>query len=160
MNFKENSILINASQMVEYWFCPRFIYFIEILKLDQYEQLRLKVLEGREVHKKKALEPSYLRKKLGVTDLKKSVYLSDYETGICGIVDEILFLKDNLATLIDYKFAFNKRRFKTQFMQSVFYAILIEKNFKVIVPFSCIVYTRDKNELVTYEIKEKDKKKF
>ncbi len=121
--------------------------------------MRLKVLEGREVHKKKALEPSYLRKKLGVTDLKKSVYLSDYETGICGIVDEILFLKDNLATLIDYKFAFNKRRFKTQFMQSVFYAILIEKNFKVIVPFSCIVYTRDKNELVTYEIKEKDKKK-
>jgi len=63
------------------------------------------------------------------------------------------------ATLIDYKFAFNKRRFKTQFLQSVFYAILIESNFKVTVPYSCVVYTRDNNELVTYEIMEKDKKK-
>jgi len=94
MNFKENSILVNATQMVEYWYCPRFIYFMEILKLEQNEQLRLKVLEGREIHKKKALEPSYLRKKLGVVDQKKSVYLSDYEVGICGIIDEILFLKD------------------------------------------------------------------
>lgn len=158
MNFSENSVLINASLLIEYWYCPRFIYFMNVLSIKQHEEKRLKVLKGREVHEKKALRSDYLRKKLGVIRQEKNIYLSDTDYGICGIIDEILFLEDGSVSLLDYKFAYNKHKFKTQFLQSVFYALLIEKNYNTKVNTCYVVYTRDKNKIIKYPIKEKDKK--
>ena len=157
MEFSENKVLIPASLLIEYWYCPRFIYFINILGIKQYEEKRLKVLKGREVHKKKALQPEYLRKKLGVVRQEKDIYLSDPGYGICGIIDEILFFSDGTISLLDYKFAYNKHKFKTQFLQSVFYSLLIEKNYNRKVNSCYVVYTRDKNKLVQYPIGEKDR---
>lgn len=155
--FNEFKILVSPSLLMEYWYCPRFIYFMEVLKIRQYEEKRLKVLIGREVHEKKALQPEYLRKKLGVTRQEKNVYLSAPELGICGILDEILYFADGSMSLLDYKFAYEKRRFKTQFLQNVLYALLIESNYHTRVNACYIVYTREKNEPVRYPINNKDK---
>ena len=157
--FNEFKTLISPSLLMEYWYCPRFIYFMEVLKIRQYEEKRLKVLIGREIHEKKALQPDYLRKKLGVTRQEKNVYLSAPELGICGILDEILFLEDGSISLLDYKFAYNKHKFKTQFLQNVLYAMLIESNYHTSVDYCYIVYTREKNDPVRYLITSKDKEK-
>jgi CRISPR/Cas system-associated exonuclease Cas4 (RecB family) len=50
---KEN-ILLTPSAIIEYLFCPRFIYFMHCLNIPQHEEKRFKVLMGREVHEKKA----------------------------------------------------------------------------------------------------------
>jgi len=157
MEFSETNVLIPASLLIEYWYCPRFIYFIDVLGIKQHEEKRLKVLKGREVHKKKALQPEYLRKKLGVIRQEKDIYLSDPGYGICGIIDEILFFGDGTISLLDYKFAYNKHRFKTQFLQSVFYSLLIEKHYNIKVNSCYVVYTRDKNKLVQYAIGGKER---
>jgi CRISPR-associated exonuclease Cas4 len=158
--FNEFKNLISPSLLMEYWYCPRFIYFMEVLKIRQYEEKRLKVLLGREIHEKKALQPDYLRKKIGVIRQEKNIYLSAPELGICGILDEILFLNDGSISLLDYKFAYNKHKFKTQFLQNVLYAMLIENNFHTKVDACYIVYTRDKNDPVRYPIKAEDRKKI
>jgi CRISPR-associated exonuclease Cas4 len=105
MAFSEHTRLLPASLLIEYWYCPRFIYFMEVLGIRQYEEARLKVQLGREIHRQKALQPDYLRKKLGVVRQEKDVYLSDPGLGICGILDEILFFGDGSLSLLDYKFA-------------------------------------------------------
>jgi CRISPR-associated exonuclease Cas4 len=158
--FNEFKTMISPSLLMEYWYCPRFIYYMEVLKIRQYEEKRLKVLIGREIHEKKALQPDYLRKKIGVVKQEKNVYLSAPELGICGILDEILFLEDGSISLLDYKFAYNKHKFKTQFLQNVLYAMLIESNYHTRVDACYIVYTRDKNEPVRYPINPKDKEKI
>ena len=132
----------------------------KVLKIKQYEEKRLKVLIGREVHEKKALQPEYLRKKLGVIKQEKNVYLSAPELGICGILDEILFFADGSMSSLDYKFAFNKYKFKTQFLQNVLYSMLIEghyHHYHTTVDACYIVYTREKNEPVRYAITVKAK---
>lgn len=158
MEFSEHTRLLQASLLIEYWYCPRFIYFMNVLGVKQYEEKRLKVRIGREVHENKALQPDYLRKKLGVVKQEKRVYLSDPMHGMCGILDEILFFQDGKISLLDYKFAYNSHKFKTQFLQNVFYSLLIESHYKAGVDFCYIVYTREKNKMVRYEIKERDKK--
>ncbi|OQX06467.1 MAG: CRISPR-associated protein Cas4, partial [Desulfobacteraceae bacterium IS3] len=45
------NILLTPSEIIEYFYCPRFIYFIFSLGIDQHEEKRFKVLMGREVHK-------------------------------------------------------------------------------------------------------------
>ncbi|MBN1970054.1 MAG: CRISPR-associated protein Cas4 [Candidatus Delongbacteria bacterium] len=141
---------------MEYWYCPRFIYFMEILKIRQYEEKRLKVNLGREIHDKKASQPEYLRKKLGVIKQEKSVYLSDSDQGICGIIDELLFLEDGSITFIDFKFAEQGDKYKTQFYQGVFYSLLIAKNYSFKPEKFYIVYTRSSTEPIEFCIKSKD----
>ena len=157
MSFKESAVRLDASTMMSYWYCPRFVYFMKVLAIREYQEKRLKVIKGREVHEKKALQPDYLRKKLGVIRREKNIYLSDPGYGICGIIDEILFFQDGSISLLDYKFAYNKHKFKTQFLQSVFYSLLIDKNYNTTVSAGNVVYTRDRNKLVQYPITGKDK---
>lgn len=157
--FNENSFMISASLMLEYWFCPRFVYFMECQILNQNEGDRYKVRVGREIHKKKASAPAYLRKKLKVVKQEREVYLGDTSLGICGIIDDLITLEDGSLSLIDYKFAFKKNLFKTHFNQLVFYSLLIEKNYNKPVEKGFLVYTRSGTRLEEIIIKPKDKQK-
>lgn len=157
MQFSENKTLLSASIMLEYWYCPRFIYYMNILKIKQWEENRLKVQIGREIHEKKAVQPEYLRKKLGVIRQEKEIYLASQKYGICGIIDELLYLENGDLTFMDYKFAEQSDKYKTHFFQGVFYALLIEENYQI--PLNCfyLVYTRSSTEPVKFEINAKDK---
>lgn len=147
---------------MEYVFCPRFTYFEYVLDIPQQEGQRFKVEKGRSVHEKaRKQNPDYLRKKLGVKEKISDVYLASAETGIRGIVDEVLFLEDGGAAPLDYKFAeYKDRIYKTYRNQLVFYARLIQENYNVPVNKGFIVYTRSKNRLVEVEITEKDYKEL
>jgi len=76
---------INVSDVIEYLFCPRFIYFIYCLGIPQHEEKRYKVIKGRELHElKKKFNKNYLRKKLNCIRKEDAVYLSSEKYHIKG----------------------------------------------------------------------------
>jgi CRISPR-associated exonuclease Cas4 len=148
---------LTTSEMIEYLFCPRFTYFEHVLDIPQKEENRFKVQKGRRIHEKiRKMNPDYLRKKIGAIDKKSDLYLSN-NIGMRGIVDEILFLNNGMASPLDYKFAEYKNRvFETYHFQLVFYGKLIIDNFHVPVNKGYIVYTKSKNKLIKVELRKKD----
>jgi len=152
----QTAFSITASDILEYLYCPRFIYFENYLDIPQHEEKRFKVQKGRDVHDdKQKINMAYLRKKLGCIERKSSVYLSSSK-GIRGIVDEILFLDDGTAAPLDYKYAeYKERTFKNHKYQLTFYGQLIQENYNATVTRGFIVYTRSRNKLVEVPIMEK-----
>lgn len=147
---------ITASDILEYLFCPRFIYFQNYLDIPQHEEKRFKVQKGRIIHEDKThVNPQYLRKKLGCVERKKSVYLSSTTKGIRGIVDEILFMNDGTAAPLDYKYAeYKDVTFKNHKYQLTLYGQLIKEHFEAPVNRGFIVYTRSRNKLIEVSITE------
>lgn len=153
-------IFVTPSEVMEYLFCPRFIYYMNILKIGQNEHTRNLVNMGRDIHQLKMVRnKDYLRKKLGCVDKKIDAYLSSEKLKLVGKVDEILFLEDNSAAPLDYKYAFwEDRLYKTLKTQQTLYALLIEDIFKVKVEKAFIVYVRSKNHVETLPITPSMKK--
>ncbi len=145
--------------VLEYLYCPRFTYYERVLKIPQHEELRYKVLLGRELHDLRATrDREYLRKRLGVQKKMVNVELASPNMHLKGIVDEVLFFSDGTASPLDYKFAEWKGKiFKTLFYQSMIYAVLIEELIKAPVRRGFIVYTRSSNHVE--EIKYPEDKK-
>ena len=152
----QTAFSITASDILEYLYCPRFIYFENYLDIPQHQEKRFKVRKGRDVHDdKQRINPAYLRKKLGCVERKSSVYLSSAR-GIRGIVDEILFLEDGTAAPLDYKYAeYKERTFKNHKYQLTFYGQLIKENYNATVTRGFIVYTRSRNKLIELPITER-----
>ena len=152
-------ILITPSEIIEYLYCPRFIYFMNCLQIGQNEQKRFKIQKGRDIHKDKTkINKDYLRKKIGATGKEIDVYLSSNSLYLRGIVDEVLTLKDGTMAPLDYKFAeYKKKQFVTYFNQSLAYGLMISENYSRIVKKGFIVYTRSHNKLVSIEFTEKNK---
>ncbi len=155
--YEENheGISVTPSDIIEYLYCPRYIYFMYVLAIPQHEELYYKAMKGREIHeKKKRTNTDYLRKRLGVIDKKADVYLTGKH--LRGIIDEILFLEDGTAAPLDYKYAvYNERVYKTLQTQAHCYAKLITENFGKKVNTAYLVYIRSKNKLVEIPITEK-----
>lgn len=152
-----NGISITPSEVIEYLYCPRFIYFMSYLKIPQHEKNRFKVIMGREAHRTKAsINKKYLRKSIGVKEklLEQKLYSDKYK--IHGIVDEVLFLDDGTAASLDYKFAkYKDRTFSTHKYQAVMYSMLIEDNYDISVERAFIVYVRSKSLLKQINIDKK-----
>ena len=153
----ETEISITPSIMMEYLYCPRFIYYMLYLKIDQNEKKRYKVQKGRKIHNKKTkINKNYLRKKIGVVDklIDKKIYSKKYN--IHGIVDEILFLKDDTAAPLDYKFAkYKNRLFRTHKYQAAMYALMIKDKYDIEVNKAYIVFIRSKNKLIEINLNNK-----
>lgn len=149
-------ISITPSHIIEFLYCPRYIYFQYVLEIPQHEEKFFKAMKGREIHKLKLSENiGYLRKRIGVKEKKLDVYLAF--NNLRGIVDEVFFLEDGTAAPLDYKYAVYKDKvFSTYKTQLHCYAYLIENNFRVKVEKGFIVYIRSKNKLVTVPVTAKN----
>ena len=152
-------VTITPSEIIEYNFCPRFIYYMNCLGMDQNEEKRYKVLKGREIHEEKAkINAEYIRKKIGVLDKKIKVYILSEKLRLRGEIDEVLFLRDGTAAPLDYKYAeYNDRLFKTHRCQIIQYGLLIEDKYQVPVTRGYLCYTRSSNYLHEVQITEEDK---
>lgn len=119
--------MITPSEVVEYAYCPRFIYFINCLNIPQHEELRYKVLQGREIHRVRDQQNrGYLRKKIGCVKKEIDVYLASPRIRVRGVVDEVLHFADGTAAPLDYKLTeYRDYTFKTHRFQSTLYAMLI-----------------------------------
>ncbi len=156
----EDFIYITPSEVIEYLYCPRFIYFMNVLKISQHEQRRMLVNKGREIHNLKFVQnKEYLRSRIGAIDKQQEVYLTSRKLHLVGKIDEVLFLEDGSAAPLDYKFAvWDERIYKTLKTQQVLYALMIEENFEKKVDKAFLVYVRSNNKLVEMEITDKMKK--
>lgn len=158
----EKKIYLTPTEIMEYLFCPRFIYFMHCLNIPQHEEQRLKVLAGREIHEKKSkINKDYLRKKLNCTERENSVYLTSERYGLKGEVDEVLLLGDGTRAPLDYKFAeYKDRVYRTHKVQSILYALLIKDNYNCEVKRGFLCYVRSKNMIKEIIFKDKDYEKI
>lgn len=142
---------MTGTDLLEYAFCPRFIYYENFLEIPEHQERRYKVLRGREIHEEKQrLNRDYLRRKIGCTGRKIGLRLHAADGLYSGEVDEILFLDDGSAAPLDYKWAEWKGRvFDTHRLQLAFYAELIRQNFNQPVHQAFLVYVQSKNRLIT-----------
>lgn len=147
-------IFVTPSDVIEYLYCPRFVYFMHVLKIEQQEHKRALVNKGRDIHMLKMVRnKDYLRQKIGVIDKKIEVYLSSENLKLVGKIDEVLFLDNHEAAPLDYKYAFwENRLYKTLKIQQTLYSLLIEENYKVTVNKAYLVYVRSKNHLEEIDI--------
>jgi len=154
----ESETIITISDVLEYLFCPRFIYYMHCLDIPQHEEKRFKVMKGREVHAEKMItNPDYLRKKLGVVQKEINVFIASKQNHIKGIVDEVLFLDDGTAAPFEYKFAeFKDTIFQTYKYQLVLHAMMIRENFQCDVKRGFICFTRSNHHIETIEFTEQD----
>ena len=146
MNYPMNSTatLITPSEVMEYLYCPRFTYFLNVLKIPQYEEKRYKVQKGREVHKQRlAQNRDYIRTKIPMLKKDQNVYLSSQRLHVRGIVDEVLYLEDGSLAPADYKFSiYQPHLYKTHQIQTALYALLIRENYAKPVSTGYIFYLR------------------
>jgi len=154
----ESFIIITISDVLEYQFCPRFIYFMHCLDIPQHEEKRFKVLKGREVHEERqSTNKDYVRKKLHCIQKDSEVYLVSKGYHIKGIVDEVLFLEDGTAAPLEYKFAeYKEKLFSTHKYQLVMQAILIKENYDKDVNRGYVCYTRSNSLVKEVEITSSD----
>ena len=147
MQLAAQDISITPSEVIEYLYCPRFIYYMNCLCIPQHEEQRYKVQKGREIHEIKGkVNRDYLRKKLGCIKKEGSVYLASSRYHLRGVIDEVLFLNDGTLAPIDYKYAeYNERLYQTYKIQSILYGLLIKENYKREVNRGYICYVRSRN---------------
>jgi len=154
----DNETFIVVSDVIEYNFCPRFIYFMYCLDIPQHEERRYKVRKGREIHKiREKTNREYLRRRLNVVRKEFDVPLTSRKNHYKGLIDEILFLDDGTAAPMDYKFAeYNEKTFRTHKYQSVLYAELIKENYNIDVKRGYICYTRSNNRVKEILFRDRD----
>ncbi len=152
----ETTPMITPSDIVEYLFCPRFVYFMHCLNITQHEEKRYKVLKGSEVHKTRAMQnKDYARIKIGCCDKRNNVYLASPVLRIRGIVDEVLFLNDGTVAPLDYKLAeYREYLFNTHKYQSVLYAMLIRDAYEKEVKRGYVCYLEGGSTLKEIEYNE------
>ncbi|MCL0038554.1 CRISPR-associated protein Cas4 [Thermodesulfovibrionales bacterium] len=154
----ETTPMITPSEVIEHLYCSRFTYFMNCLNIPQHEELRYKVLKGRELHERRETENrEYLRKKLGCVGKDISVYLASREIGVRGIIDEVLYFQDGTLAPLDYKYAeYSNYTFETHKVQSCLYALLIIENYQKPVTKGFICYSRSGSKVREIVYTDKD----
>ncbi len=149
--------MIMPVDIVNYLYCPRYIYYQYVLNIKQFEEKYFLVEKGREIHDLKAVRnKEYLRKRIGAVKKYIAPYLSSGE--LRGRPDEVLELSDGTMAPLDYKFSQWEGIVYEPIKQQLFaYALLIEENFGKKVNKGFVVYVRSKNYLHQIEITEEDK---
>ena len=157
----DSGSIIRISDVLEYLFCSRFIYYMYCLDIPQHEEKRFKVIKGREVHEtRKLTNRDYVRKKLNCMRKDSDVFIASKQHHIKGIVDEVLFLEDGTAAPLEYKFAeYKDKIFKTYKFQLVLQALLIRENYSIEVNRAYICFTRSNSLVKEMEITTTDFKK-
>lgn len=158
MSGSESETIITISDVLEFLFCPRFIYFMHCLDIPQHEEMRYKVLKGRDVHEmRRTTNIDYARKKIDCVRKERQVFIASKRHHIKGIADEVLFLGDGTAAPLEYKFAeYKDRIFKTYKYQLVLQAMMIAENYGVEVNRGYICYTRSNNLVKQIDFTKRD----
>lgn len=150
--------VVTLTDVLEYTFCPRFIFYMRCLDIPQHEEKRFKVRKGREVHEARAMtNKMYLRHKINVVKKESEVLLTSEQHRIKGKVDEVLFLADGTAAPLEYKFAeFKKTVWTTHSLQLILQALLIQENYGAKVKSGFVCYTRSNDVVKRIDITNGD----
>jgi CRISPR-associated exonuclease Cas4 len=146
-------IPLTVTHLHEHLYCPRFTYFEYVLGVPERQGRRALVQKGRQVHEeRKRINPTYLRKKLGVVKRQFDVPMASRELSVRGAVDEVLTLADGTMAPFDYKYAeYAGQVYHNLKMQSVVYGLLIAEAFAVEVHRGFLCYVRSNHKVVEVE---------
>ena len=155
---KINEISITVSKVIEYLYCPRNIFYMDVLGIPKNEKNNFKVREGVNLHEKKLVQnKAYLRKDLMVLKKETDIMLKSEKDFLHGKLDELLFLEDGTAVPLDYKFSeYTGEIYDTYKYQLAMYSMMIEENYNISSKKGYIVFTRSNNKLKEIEYNEKD----
>ena len=142
--------MIDVSDVVQYLYCPRKVYFIKVMGL---RMTKPKMDVGKEVHDNVA--KSMKRRKID-GELMENVYLESRRYGIKGCVDAIIRREDEFIP-VDVKFSRFKGVFYGWKMQIVAYALLVEENFDCVVKRGYVYLVTD-GKWMEVEITPEDRK--
>ena len=149
--------MIMPIDILNYLYCPRYIYYQYVLEIPQFEEKYFLVEKGREIHDlRQVRNKEYLRKRIGLTKKYISPYLTNGK--LRGRPDEVLELDDGTMAPLDYKFSrYENKIYEPIRQQLIAYAVLIEDNFKKPVNKAFVVFVRSNNHLETLGITDNDK---
>lgn len=155
---EENSISITVSKVIEYLYCPRTIFFLDVLGIPKNEMEDFKVKTGKEIHEKRLEQnKGYLRKNIKVIKKEMDISLNSKKNFFHGKLDELLFLEDGTIVPLDYKFSeYTGKVYDTYKYQLAMYSMMIEENYNVESRKGYIVFTRSNNKLKEIEYNEED----
>lgn len=156
----DGKIIINVWEIVQYYYCPRKIYFLHTLGIPVLK--KRKMIEGQEEHSKE-IKRIKERKTLFNYDQDevKAIYhklsLEDHDLGLAGQIDLVIELKNNKILPVEIKYSEYMDAFRGRKKQLIAYAILLEKKFNRIVDEG-ILYFPAQNKQITLPISFEDKK--
>ena len=148
---------ITPSELIELSYCPRFIYYMNCLDIPQYEKNRYLVQLGNEVHKKRTKSnKKYLSKKMEVLDKYVNIEVSSDIYKLKGKIDELLFLNDKEAHIVDYKnSAYKNVIYKTLKLQMTAYAVMVQEKYNVAVKNTSVVFLQN-NKVIEISIGDEE----
>lgn len=154
----ENKVSLTVSKVIDYLYCPRNIFYNEVLGIPKNEINNYKVKTGKDIHEKKLKQnKSYLREDLKVVKKEMDITLFSEKNCIHGKLDELLFLKDGTICPLDYKFSEYKGKIHDTYKyQLAMYSMLIEENYNIKSRKGYIVFVRSNNKIVEIKYDEKD----
>jgi CRISPR-associated exonuclease Cas4 len=150
------AIPLTVTHVLEHLYCARFTYFEYVLQVPERQERRALVVKGRDAHQeRRRTNPTYLRKKLGVTARAFDVPLASAVLGVRGSVDEVLTLSDGTMAPLDYKFAEAPGAvYLNQRAQAALYGLLIRERFGVPVTRAYLCYLRSAHRIVEVALDE------
>lgn len=154
--FNENTFYTTPSQIVEFTFCNRFIYFMKGLGIPQNASKHYKVNKGNDIHNNREVtNTEYLRESIGAIDKDIGTELVSKKYQLKGKVDELLTLEDGTLAPLDYKYtSYQGYIYKTHQLQLTLYALMAEEIYNQKVDKGFVVYCREENNIQTLEITE------
>ena len=149
---------ITAADIMNYEYCPRIVYFTKVLKLPQTKSAKqYKGLEKDFSFKKDTNRNKIIKGKNYNPNLKK-VYNISLETEEFATKIDCLLINDLIKEAYPLQLKYSKKPrcgcYRTQKLQLMFEAMLIEKVLKYKVPYGYIRYILS-NDLIKVNLENK-----
>jgi len=138
---------LTVTDIVEYAFCPKFTYFINILGLNQFEHKRGTVSAGRKLHNKhEKNDLQYLPQGLEGKKITAHNYFSA-KYDLSGKIDEAVESNEEVI-LIERKYTDNHKVYPALRVQLGLLSILIEENLHKPVRKAIVIFSKTKRKII------------
>ncbi|MEM3382793.1 MAG: CRISPR-associated protein Cas4 [Nitrososphaerales archaeon] len=149
--FEDDEEYIAISDIKQYHFCPRIIYFSKVLGVE--ERLTESEEKGKEAHndfhkKEKRRSSLFGLKSIKIIQKWTALYIKSEKLRLHGILD-MLIKTDNEFIPVEFKYTKAPNRpQKGHIYQIVAYSLLVEESFHTIVKRVAIYYSKDDKILI------------
>jgi len=150
--------LITVTDVVEHVFCPKFTYYGHVLKLEQFEQKRGTVQQGKIMHKRREdTNTSYIpHDRVGRKIIGLKIY--SRRMGLSGKIDEAIESKNEII-VIEHKYSDRVEIGDTLKVQLGLLAILLEENLNKPVNTGIVIFTKENRREFVIPIDESIRQK-
>jgi len=142
---------LTVTDVVEYAFCPKFTYFINILGLEQFEQKRGTVTSGRKLHHRHEKDNSkYIPQEFsGKKIIARKFFSTKHE--LSGKIDEAIEMENEII-LIERKYSDNHKIYLALRVQLGLLSILIEENLHKPVRKAIVIFNKTQRKIIHIKI--------